>query len=59
MHKFNLAVKGDTSFEGSIIMDEAFNETKGERKMFKSCLVIIGRPPLEDIYIQVKEYRYE
>ena len=42
---------------GQIIMDECFNETKGEQKMLKTCLVIIGRAPIEDIFIQVKEYR--
>ena len=58
LHKFNLDVKGENSLGGSVIMNECFNETKGEEKMFKTCLVIIGRAPVEDIFIQVKEYRY-
>ena len=57
LHKFRLEVSGENMLHGQIIMDECFNETKGEQKMLKTCLVIIGRAPIEDIFIQVKEYR--
>lgn len=59
-HKFSLThdCSGKNKLTGEILMEEAFNETRGEKMMLKSCSVIIRNPPLDSILIQVKEFRY-
>ena len=43
---------------GEILMNEEWNETRGEGRMLKSGLLILGKPPLDSIFIQIKEFRY-
>ena len=56
-HKFNVKATGNNMMEGMSIMDQVFNESKGEPKQLKKCLVVVGSPPLDFIFIQIKEFR--
>ena len=60
VHKFSLThySSGKNMLTGEILMNEEWNETRGEGRMLKSCLVILGKPPLDSIFIQIKEFRY-